>query len=78
MVTRGPSVAATRKDERCSMRFCHDQSRDGHRLRVLAVVDQYTREALATEARGSFSEHDVLDALKRLSRSHRKPAVIPV
>jgi transposase InsO family protein len=45
---------------------------------VLTVVDQYTREALATEARGSFSAHDVIDVLNRLSRSHRMPAVIQV
>ncbi len=77
-MTRGPSVAATRKDERWSMLFCHDQLQDGRRLRVLTVVDQYTREALATEARGSFSAHDVIDVLNRLSRSHRKPAVIQV
>jgi putative transposase len=44
----------------------------------LTVVDQYTREALATEARGSFSAHDVIDVLNLLSRSHRKPAVIQV
>jgi putative transposase len=48
------------------------------RRRVLTVVDQYTREALATEARGSFSAYDVIDVLNRLSRSHRKPAVIHV
>jgi putative transposase len=78
VVTRGPSVAATRKDERWSMDFMHDQLQDGRRLRVLTVVDQYTREALATEARGSFSAHDVIDVLNRLSRSHRKPAVIQV
>ena len=77
-MTRGPSVAATRKDERWSMDFMHDQLQDGRRLRVLTVVDQYTREALATEARGSFSAHDVIDVLNRLSRSHRKPAVIQV
>jgi putative transposase len=76
VVTRGPSAQATRKDERWSMLFCHDQLQDGRRLRVLTVVDQYTREALATEARGSFSAHDVIDVLNRLSRSHRKPAVI--
>ncbi len=44
--------------------------------RVLTVVDQYTRGALATAARGSFSAHEVIDVLNRLSRSHRKPAVI--
>jgi len=60
------------------MDFMHDQLHDGGRLRVLTVVDQYTREALATEARASFSAHDVIDVLNRLSRSHRKPAVIQV
>ncbi len=78
VVTRGPSVAAMRKDERWSMDFMHDQLQDGRGIRVLTVVDQYTREALATEARGSFSAHDVIDVLNRLSRSHRKPAVIQV
>ena len=56
----------------------HDQLHDGRRLRVLTVVDQYMREALATEARGSFSANDVIDVLNRLSRSHREPAVIQV
>ena len=45
---------------------------------MLTVVDQYTREALATEARGSFSAHDVIEVLNRLSMSHQKPAVIQV
>ena len=56
----------------------HDQLQDGHKLRVLTVVDQYTRETLATEARGTFSAHDMIDVLNRLSRFHRKPAVIQV
>lgn len=78
VVTRGPSVAATRKDERWSMDFIHDQLQDGRRLRLLTVFDQYTREALATEARGSFSTHNVINVLSQLSRSHRKPAVFQV
>jgi putative transposase len=78
VVTRGPLIAATRRDERWSMDFMHDQLQDGRRFRVLTVVDQYTCEALATEARGSFSAHDVIDVLNRLSRSHRNPAVIRV
>ncbi len=40
VVTRGPSVAPTRKDERWSMDFMHDQLQDGRRLRVLTVVDR--------------------------------------
>ncbi len=45
---------------------------------MLTVVDQYTREALATEACGLLSVRDAIDVLNRLSRSHRKPAVIQV
>jgi putative transposase len=67
-----------RRDERWSIDFMRDQLHDGPRLRVLAVVDQYKREALATEAPRSLSAHDVIDVLNRLSRSHRKPAVIQV
>jgi putative transposase len=60
------------------MDFMHDPLQDERRHRVLTVVDQYMREALATAARGSFSAHDVIEVLNRLSRCHRKPAVIQV
>jgi putative transposase len=60
------------------MGFMHEQLQDGRGLRVLTVVDQYTREVPATEARGSFSAHDVIDALDRLWKSHRKPAMTQV
>lgn len=54
----------------------HDQLHDGRRLRVRTAVDRYTRAALATEARGSFSVRDVIDALGRNLRSHRALVVI--
>jgi putative transposase len=60
------------------MLFCHNQLQDGRRIRVPTVVDQYTREALAAEASGAFSAHEVIDVLKRLARSHRKPSMIQV
>jgi transposase InsO family protein len=45
---------------------------------VLTIVDQHTREAMATEVRGSFHSSNVIEVLNRLSRSHRKPSVIQV
>jgi hypothetical protein len=45
---------------------------------VLTMVDQSAREALATEARGSFSAYDVIDALNRLSMSRRRRTVTQV
>jgi len=59
-----------RCDECCSMGFTHDQLQDGRRLRVLTVVNQCTRKALANEARGLFSAHVVSDVLNRVSWSH--------
>jgi hypothetical protein len=52
------------------MGFTHDQLQDGRRLRVLTVVNQCTRKALANEARGLFSAHVVSDVLNRVSWSH--------
>lgn len=40
VVNRGPSGVPTRRDERWSMDFMHDQLHDGRRLRVPTVVDQ--------------------------------------
>ena len=48
------------------MGFTHDQLQDGRRLRVLTVVNQYTRKALANEACGSVSTHVVIDGLNRI------------
>jgi len=55
-----------------------DQLHDGRRIRVLTILDQHTREAMATEVRGSFHSNNVIEVLNRLSRSHRKPSVIQV
>ena len=55
-----------------------DQLHDGRRIRVLTIVDQHTREAMATEVRGSFHSNNVIEVPNRLSRSHRKPSVIQV
>jgi putative transposase len=43
-----------------------------------SVVDQYTRETLATEARGSLFAHDAIEVLDWFSRSHRKPVLLQV
>jgi putative transposase len=77
-VTRGPSVAPTRKDDCWSKFFYHDPLQGGRRLRGQTVVDRFTREALATEARRSHSAHDLIDTANEPSSPHRKSAVILV
>ena len=45
----------SRPDERWSLDFVSDASTDGRRFRVLAVVDDFTRECLALVADTSLS-----------------------
>jgi len=80
-VPRQLRAKASRRDERWScliIDFMSDQLQDGRRIRVLTIVDQYTRETVAMEVRGSFKSIDVIKVLNWRSRSHRKPSVIQV
>jgi putative transposase len=59
-------VAATAPDQRWSLDFVHDQTHWGRRLRMLTVVDTYTREALAIEVDTSLSGARVARVLERI------------
>ena len=52
---RGTPARPNRPGERWSMDFVHDQLFDGRRIRVLTVVDQWSRESPILEARFGFS-----------------------
>ncbi|GHC81215.1 hypothetical protein GCM10010136_34590 [Limoniibacter endophyticus] len=53
--TRRPLALPSRRDERWSLDFVSDAFTDGRRLRVLAVVDDFTRECLCLVADTSLS-----------------------
>ena len=57
---------ATQKDQVWAWDFVHDRTEDGRPLKWLSVVDEYTRECLALEARRSFKSVDVIDVLREL------------
>ena len=63
-------------NQRWAMDFMHDRLADGRLLRVLTVIDVFTREALAVEARPSFRGHDVAGVLSRLRVGRGLPEVI--
>jgi putative transposase len=63
-------------NQRRAMDFMHDRLADGRLLRVLTVIDVFTRQALAVEARQSFRGHDVIEALSRLRVGHGLPETI--
>ncbi len=59
-------LAATHADHVWTWDFIHDRTEDGRPLKWLSIVDEFTRECLALEARRSFKSGDVIDVLKEL------------
>lgn len=54
----------------------HDQLVDGRALKMLCVIDDYTRECLAIEIGASLRSQDVILTLSRLMRLYGKPAFV--
>ena len=65
-----------RPNERWSLDFVSDAFTDGRRFRVLAVVDDYSRECLALVADTSLSGHRVTRELNELIKCRGKPNTI--
>jgi putative transposase len=61
---------ATRSNETWAMDFVHDQLANGQKLRVLTIVDTFSRFSPALEPRFTFRGADVVDVLE--SRSPRR------
>jgi putative transposase len=55
-----------RKDHVWSYDFLTDRTEAGRQLRLLAVIDEYTRECLAIEVDRSFTSQDVIGVLQYL------------
>lgn len=66
VVTRVPLVPAREPNQRWSMDFVHDALSDGRRFRILAVVDDYTRENLCLVADTSLPGGRVIRELEAL------------
>ena len=75
-MARQPQTTVTRPNERWTMDFMSDALAGGHKLRVLTVVDTYTRECLALEAARTFHGADVARMLTHIAATRGLPAVI--
>jgi putative transposase len=53
-----------------------DRCLDGKPLRILTVMDEFTREGLAIEVRRSFPAQQVVAVLARLFKEHRAPSYL--
>jgi putative transposase len=56
--------------------FVHERTHDGRVVRILVIVDEYTRECLALEVKRSLKSEDVLATLSRLFVERGTPAYI--
>jgi len=64
------------RDHVWSYDFVWDQTHDGRRIRLLTVIDEFTRECLAIEVQRRLSSPDVLDVLAELFVLRGVPAYI--
>jgi len=70
--------SATRVNETWAMDFVHDQLATGRKLRVLTIVDTFSRYSPAVEPRFSFCGADVVKILEDVGRQLGFPKAIRV
>ena len=77
-VQRVDRPVATAANQRWAMDFIHDTRADGRTIRILSVVDVFTRECVALVAKQSFRGESVAEVLGRTGAERGLPAVISV
>ena len=70
---RSPATAA---NQVWAMDFVHDQLFDGRKIRILTIIDTFTRLSPAIEVRQNFRGRDVVNTLERVSRALGCPQTI--
>src|ERR1700685_3894520 len=68
-----PLVARTAANQEWALDFVHDAVECGRTIRVLSVVDAYTRECLALEVDTSFASRRVTRALEQIIAQRGQP-----
>ena len=73
---RAPAAVPQGQNQRWSLDFVSDTFADGRRFRILAIVDDFTRECLALVADTSLSGHRVARELDGLIANRGRPAMV--
>ena len=71
-------MVATAPNESWSMDFMTDELFNGQRIRLLTLVDNFTRKSLAIEVDIRLGGHRVAEVLERVSEGRRLPRTIRV
>lgn len=72
-VTDPKRLEATRPDHVWALDFQHDETADGRQLRLLNVVDEFTREVLAIEVDRSLTADRTVQVLEELVETRGRP-----
>ena len=73
---RVEKTIARRKNECWSMDFVTDELFTGRRIRILTIVDNFTRESLCASAQLNYKGVDVARTLEAVIQEHGKPEAI--
>jgi putative transposase len=74
--TRAPMVLPARINQRWSLDFVSDTLSDGRRFRILCIVDDFSRECLATVVDTSLGGVRVVRELERLTFERALPETV--
>ncbi len=75
---REDQVQATAPNECWSMDFLSDQLFGGRKIRVLSIVDNFTRISPALDVLHSYKGSDVVDTLERMAADYDHPRRVRV
>ena len=75
---REDRIEATRPNETWAMDFVHDQLATGRKIRVLTVVDTFSRYSPAIDPRFSYRGEDVVQTLEKICVKSGYPRTIRV
>jgi putative transposase len=73
---REDRTAATSANQIWAMDFVHDQLFDGRKIRILTIVDLFSRYAPAIDVRSSYRGADVVETLDRIAHEAGCPTTI--
>jgi putative transposase len=73
---RPKSIAPTAANQVWAYDFVFDACANGQQLKCLAVIDEYTREALAIDVAGSIRSGRVIEVLAKLVSVHGAPRTL--
>lgn len=74
--TEAPVLPSTGRNLVWCYDFVSDRSADGRNLKLLTIVDEYTRECLAIEVARSMRAEQVVETLQNLMEFYGKPRYI--